>query len=370
MGVSYSSFVDNWQKHNAWMKLLNAKHPLLALADWYAERSDGKARRAAFILALTAPFDAPLEDIGDLADKRTAARVSTIRDAQRHLEARGFYDGEIDGDFGRKSRCALRRWAEEQPRALRVEHLYHDGRLLPWARALMSRPPRAEVSASLGPVDIVSSSQPALKRSVSASEKPTTPQILLLKPHHAKPAIEFNDKHAKDLLSPIRRSFGLNPKFDADFGYDERAVQRVAVIQKNQSLTVDGKLGAETRDVFERMLFNADMSWLWPTLGMSETAQYDRFASIYRRAGYTQKPNRAVLLGLRGIEPFSDRSHTIRFIREYDDTFVLLEWDDRGKRVSVFPGATHPFRATSLTSPVLDSGDRRDVGMLIPACIA
>lgn len=126
-----------FDKYPDLMKVLRGPDPFNDLLSWYGRKSKGKAKRARFMEAMVVHYGASIESLGGLNEPANANPVSTLRDAQTHLQMLGYYDGMIDGDFGKLSMHALGEWSDYNNHDFAdifVEGIY----LLPYARDLMS----------------------------------------------------------------------------------------------------------------------------------------------------------------------------------------------------------------------------------------
>jgi hypothetical protein len=113
---------------------------------------------------------------------------------------------------------------------------------------------------------------------------------------------------------------------------------------------------------------------LWPRVALSEADKFDHYSRLLAFGSHKIKADTPVLIGLRGIELYSEKTHAVRSKKSYDDAFVLLELKRDGfKKVREFKGATHPYQRRSGQAPDVNaltcrvkSRNVSDVGMIRP----
>jgi hypothetical protein len=109
---SYGAYLY-WEKHSTLYDIMRrcGHDPFEDLLDWYGVKSNTKARRSRMMRAVLGPYTEKISEISSVVNPFMRA-VSSLRDVQIVLKNLGFYEGKIDGDFGRKSDKALDEWSE------------------------------------------------------------------------------------------------------------------------------------------------------------------------------------------------------------------------------------------------------------------
>ena len=164
----------------------------------------------------------------------------------------------------------------------------------------------------------------------------------------------------------IAKALGL----DGKTAIDDELVQAVARFQKQLSPNgkdgVDGKIGPNTLALLKKKgglkiadpekktgsesdpsgVGGLDATKVWPK-SQKPAEQFDHWSSLMKKSGLGPDPlssGRPVLIGLRGLSQGADKTHQTTAKKAYDDTFVMLWTDEKGKKqVWTFKGATHPF---------------------------
>ncbi|WP_437728200.1 hypothetical protein [Sorangium sp. So ce861] len=186
----------------------------------------------------------------------------------------------------------------------------------------------------------------------------------LLTTAQAIEAARYNDARALDLLVMLRSFFGVDQQESAR-SYTEALAQRIAWFQRRFDLSVDGKIGPTTHPLILEQLGAADAGPLWPAEDAPPEARLAHYTMLCKLVGHDPTGSKTTLLGLRGVRLFGLRTHIVRSRNEYDDAFVLLNFQG-DEKVYEFRGATHPYQKTSTASPDADGDGRPDVGMLRP----
>jgi hypothetical protein len=183
----------------------------------------------------------------------------------------------------------------------------------------------------------------------------------VLTPVQTANALAYNGLNAPDLLASLPRSFGLQPRST----YDAELVERVALLQKQLGLQVDGKIGRSTREAIGETLPLLDARPLWPEAGASEAQKFDHYERLCRSLGQGMPASGPLLIGLRGVELNGLSTHPVVSKPAYDDTFVLLN-QATGKRVLEFRGATHPYQKVMGSGVDANLDGMPDVGTIRP----
>lgn len=235
---------------------------------------------------------------------RNGSEGAAVREAQTLLKAHGFDPGRIDGDMGRNTTDAVRRF--QTSRGIRV-----DGVIGPETMREL-RTPTAGVDRRTG-----------TDRGVTAPPGQRIP---------GQTGEELRRQAQID--EGRRRSGGTQSQQPQQPRTDETRTDRPT--------TRPGEVSLAPRN-------------------MSESQKFDHYAAIIRANGGEVNPGgKPTVLGIRGMDINGNR-HGTTSARAYDDTFVVLTAD---RRVLEVRGATHAGQNTSTLSR--DRNGTRGVGMINP----